>query len=127
MGETLCANCNRAFAEHDPTRECMCPVKVEEMVYGYFCGGDPRLFHPDMDDCSQEEIAFHKRACQIWDDAEERGETPEPENSPSGWIYDENTGKRIIHVLRAPYGIGSYTYMADSFWDVDRRQFDESV
>ncbi len=77
--------------------------------YGFFCGGDPRKFHPDYECCSEREIENHRKACELWNEAEARGETPEPEKCPSGWIYDEQ-GKAVMHVLRAPYGIGSYSY-----------------
>lgn len=76
--------------------------------YGFFCGGDPRKFHPDSD-CSEKEIANHKAACKLWDEAESRGEKYPPEECPSGFIYDTD-GKCVGHVLRAPYGIGIYEY-----------------
>lgn len=80
-------------------------------VYGFFCGGDPRKFHPDTD-CTAAEIERHARACALWNEAEARGETPTPEACPSGWEYDA-AGKPIGHVLRAPYGIGVYQYDDD--------------
>ena len=79
------------------------------MGYGFFCGGDPRQFWPDGESCSETEIANHKAACALWNEAEARGETPEPEACPSGYLYDAD-GKCIGHVLRAPYGIGTYSY-----------------
>lgn len=82
-------------------------MKKVEYGYGYFTGGDPRKFYPDLDACSIEEINNHKAACQLWDEAESRGETPTPEDCPSGWLVDNN-GKKIMHVLCAPYGIGGY-------------------
>lgn len=77
--------------------------------YGYFTGGDPRNFTPDYEMCSEAEIANHKRACELWDEAEAKGETPEPEKCPSGWIHSED-GQTSIHVLNAPYGIGVQFY-----------------
>ena len=74
-------------------------------VYGFFTGGDPRTFCPDPEMCSEEEIANHEAACKLWDEAEKRGEKPEPEACPSGWVRDES-GKAVMHVLKAPYGIG---------------------
>ena len=73
--------------------------------YGYFCGGDPRKFRPDVESCSKKEIENHKAACRLWDEAEARGETPKPEACPSGWLRNKS-GKLVMHVLRAPYGIG---------------------
>jgi len=79
------------------------------MGYGYFHGGDPRKFFPDGESCSEDEIKNHAAACALWDEAEKRGETPTPEECPSGWLTDAK-GNRIMHILRAPYGIGAYEY-----------------
>ncbi len=77
--------------------------------YGHFPGGDPRKFHPDGEDSnSPEEIANHKAACKLWDEAEARGEKPTPEACPSGWI--DLGGGRSIHILNSPYGLGIYEY-----------------
>lgn len=75
------------------------------MHYGHFHGGDPRNFEPDVDACLPQEIESHRRACQLWDEAEARGETPTLEACPSGFIFGPD-GAVIAHVLRAPYGIG---------------------
>lgn len=109
--DTPCVNCGRDFADHqyikDSVTKYKCPVNHQESVYGFFHGGDPRNFHPDAESCSPKELENHKAACQIWDDAEARGETPEPEKCPSGWHQDEHGN--VYHVLRAPYGIGIST------------------
>lgn len=83
-----------------------------QVGYGFFCGGDPRKFRPDEECCSEKEISNHKAACSLWNEMELRGETPEPEKCPSGYVFDEN-GKCVGHVLRAPYGIGVYEYEED--------------
>lgn len=83
-----------------------------EYGYGFFHGGDPRKFHPDHESCSEKEIANHKAACGLWDESEAKGETPTPEACPSGWVYDD-AGKPVMHILRAPYGIGTYEYEVD--------------
>ena len=115
-----CANCFRDFADHeyekDSINEYRCPVPHQESSYGYFHGGDPRKFHPDHEDCSEQEIASHKAACALWDEAEARGETPTPEKCPSGWIRNDK-GEAIAHVLRSPYGIGCYTFEFDQYWE----------
>lgn len=80
---------------------------MKTMQYGFFCGGDPRKFWPDSEGCSESEFANHKAACSLWNEAEARGETPEPEKCPSGFIFGDD-GKCLGHVLRAPYGIGMY-------------------
>jgi hypothetical protein len=101
--DAKCANCYRDFADHnyiaDSINEWRCPVNQQESFYGYFTGGDPRQFHPDAEECSPEELANHKRACEEAN-ALESGRNLE---CPSGWITWEGGG---IHVLNAPFGIG---------------------
>lgn len=115
-----CKNCGDDFANHEYIKDSItqykCPTQGQDGGYGFFCGGDPRKFSPDHESCSPTEIENHKRACQFWDDAESRGETPEPEKCPSGWIYDD-AGKAIAHVLRSPYGIGMYSMEYDQFYE----------
>ena len=97
------------------------------MGYGFFCGGDPRKFWPDGESCSETEMANHKAACKLWDEAEARGETPEPEACPSDFLYDAD-GKCVGHVLRAPYGIGTYSYdddEEDGEWSDDDDENDD--
>lgn len=45
----------------------------DEPCYGFFLGGDPRLFTPDGESNTPEEIESHRVACEAW----ERGERPE--------------------------------------------------
>lgn len=73
----------------------------QDANYGFFCGGDPRDFHPDGESCSGEEIENHRKACALWDESIAKGETPTPESCPSGWNADHT-----MHILRSPYGIG---------------------
>lgn len=80
---------------------------MSEMIYGFFHGGDPRQFRPDIECCDQREIDNHAAACKLWNEAEARGEKPTPETCQSGWTYDAD-GKPIMHVLKSPYGIGTY-------------------
>ena len=91
-----------------------------EQMYGHYHGGDPRRFSPAEDECSPEEIAAHKAACEAW----ERGERPdirkacEPNREPVSYI-DEKTGQtETIEAgaglaLYAPFGIGVNTYIDD--------------
>lgn len=44
-----------------------------DVVYGFFCGGDPRLFQPDEDSCTAEEIERWRAACVEWDRREAAG------------------------------------------------------
>ena len=83
-----------------------------ETGYGFFCGGDPREFEPDVESCLDHEIANHKAACALWDEAEARGETPKPQPCPVGWVFDKS-GNALTHILHAPYGIGAYKYDVD--------------
>ena len=105
----LCAECGEEFANHNYVPNTIdtykCPHPREEMMYGCFHGGDPRDFHPDYESCTDAEIENHKAACKLWDEADARGETPEPEACPSGW---RKAGESVVHVLKAPYGIGTY-------------------
>lgn len=123
-----CHNCGRDFADHNYVKDSIdqyaCPYPRVETSYGAFHGGDPRQFHPDGECCTPEEAANHKAACELWHEAEARGETPEPESCPSGWIYDED-GKAIAHVLRCPYGIGIYQYEFEQFFEAQELEESE--
>jgi hypothetical protein len=90
-----------------------------EVIYGFFHGGDPREFSPDDECCSPDEIRRHKAACDLWNEAERKGITPTPEACPSGWEMAPDGTQ--VHVLRAPYGIGTYTveFGDDDFGDED--------
>ena len=70
--------------------------------YGYYRPRNPHDFHPGPECCSAEEIAAHKAACEAWD----RGDYQR--DDWDGWLYDE-AGKAVMHVLRAPWSIGSYS------------------
>jgi hypothetical protein len=127
-----CHNCGKDFADHNYVEGDLyqCPYPSQESGYGYFHGGDPRNFHPDGECCSPDEIANHRKACQLWDEAEAKGKTPEPEECPSGWIFDEH-GKPIAHVLRSPYGIGIYTYEMEQYFELhephEKRDYDDLI
>lgn len=115
-----CENCGCEFADHNYVEgsvfDYTCPHPQQESVYGFFAGGDPRDFSPDYESCDPKEISRWKAACKLWDEAESRGETPTPEKCPSGWERDEATGA-VMHVLRAPYGIGIVTWKIETFWE----------
>lgn len=90
---------------------------AESSIYGYYSGGDPRLFSPAEDECTPEEMAAHKAACEAW----ERGERPdirkacEPNREPVEYT-DKRTGEKVTIpagtglALYAPFGIGIQTY-----------------
>jgi hypothetical protein len=71
---------------------------AQQHGYGFARPANPHDFHPDGDSCSAEEIAAHKAACEAFDKGEY---TPE---KGSEWVG-------AWHILRAPWGIGSYTYL----------------
>lgn len=91
--------------------------RAEDSSYGFFTGGDPRLFTPDSEN-APEEIAAHKAACAAWD----RGEQV-PEPKPSGRIEEVDFpempdgkggtipgGKRMAMCCGGSYGPGVQTY-----------------
>jgi hypothetical protein len=77
--------------------------RSEQMGYGYARPDDPHDFHPDVDSCTAAEIANHKAACDAWDN----GTYVAPSGSESAYDAD---GKLVLHITRAPWGIGSYTF-----------------
>jgi len=101
-----CRWCYRDFADHNYVKDSIdkyeCPFPQQESTYGYFCGGDPRDFHPDHECCTPEEIQRHKEACEDAERLESSRDLP----CPSGWI---RTPDGCAHILRAPFGIGVST------------------
>lgn len=79
--------------------------------YGFYRPENPHNFHPDPECCSDEEVANHRAACEAWD----RGDYKAPQGSES--FYNEK-GELTLHITRAPWGIGSYTDMADEAADL---------
>jgi hypothetical protein len=79
--------------------------------YGFYRPENPHNFSPDAESCSDEEMANHKAACEAWD----RGDYKAPQGSES--FYGEK-GELTMHILRAPWGIGSYTDMSDEAADL---------
>lgn len=76
-------------------------------MYGHFTGTDPRDFRPDMELCTDDEIANWKADCEAWD----RGEG-KPAPPPGTTLYDAE-GNWIGHILAPRYGIGTYRYRDD--------------
>ena len=76
--------------------------------YGYYAGGDPRDFCPDQECVTEQELANHKKACDEWTAAEAAAKPSPDAPCPSGWITP------TIHITRAPFGIGSYSYPSES-------------
>ena len=84
-------------------------AKDEDVQYGFFPGGDPRKFSPDSEDCTDAERAAHKEACRIWDEAEAAGRSMNPEEPSGSWLASDD-GKAVMHILKANFGIGTYSY-----------------
>jgi hypothetical protein len=102
-----CVNCGEWFEEHMQDGEplYMCPPEHQRgSVYGFFSGGDPRDFHPDYEDCSPDEIRAWQQAVREADRLSEKRELP----CPSG--FERTADGTVIHVLRAPFGIGVTTF-----------------
>jgi hypothetical protein len=99
--------CHKERADHNwVDGKWQCPHPIQESGYGYFHGGDPRNFHPDCECCSSAEIENHKKACDEASRLESEGKPIDWEN-PSGWA---SVGDVQVHILRAPFGIGTYTW-----------------
>jgi len=73
------------------------------IMYGLFPGGDPRLFTPDEECCSPEEIERWEVACREWNEGigSDRGPSCATRGDGSAWT---GTG----------YGIGTYYYADDN-------------
>jgi hypothetical protein len=87
-----------ALAEVLKEARAFIEANSDEVGYGFYRPKNPNDFHPDAESCSAEEIAAHKAACEAYD----KGEFM-PDND-SGWISP------TVHILTAPWGIGSYSY-----------------
>jgi hypothetical protein len=92
-----------------PTSRSPRVVRKRCRVYGPFPGGDPGHFRPDRSASEPVEICAHAEACRMWDDAEKRGTTPNPEDYPEGW-HKHDGANHSGHVLSDSYGVGWYTY-----------------
>lgn len=77
---------------------------VEDVTYGTFPGGDPRMFTPDSieDGTTEEEMARWKADCA----AAEQGQVRQ---DPAGrWIV--LGGGAAVHILQGKYGLGACRY-----------------
>lgn len=79
--------------------------------YGYFIGGDPRKFSPDIELCTKEEIAAWEEACKQWNE----GNEIECVGSHR-WITNAD-GKVIGTATVSSFGIGVYEYEDEQFDD----------
>ena len=77
--------------------------------YGFYRPENPHDFHPDPECCTDEEIANHRAACEAWD----RGDYKREPGSVT--LRDEKT---LVHITRAPWGIGSYSDMQEPAKDL---------
>jgi hypothetical protein len=70
--------------------------------YGFYRPANPHDFSPDHESCTPEEIAAHKAACDAFD----KGDYKPPLGSET---FRGEKGETVLHILRAPWGIGSYS------------------
>ena len=89
--------------------------QAECVTYGYALPEDPRDFTPDAESCTPEELAAHAAAVEAWDAA---GGKPEGWDAPPGSGWNE---EGTMHSLRAPWGIGAYTYRDSQMCDLRDR------
>lgn len=74
--------------------------------YGFFPGGDPRLFTPDSDGQTQEEAENHRKACEAWD----KGSTT---SEPDGMVIPG-----LGFIDQCQFGLGSYEWTEELWvWD----------
>jgi hypothetical protein len=91
-------------------------VRHTEYGYGFFPGGDPRLFHPDNDGQTPEEAENHRKACTAWDDGVTTSE-PDGKYVPGFGFID-----------CSQFGLGSYEWTEDLWlWDWLRYEWLPSV
>lgn len=90
---------------------------AEDAYYGYPCVEDPRDYTPDVEVCTDEEIANWKAACAAWDRGEGR-----PVPSPHEDLVDGD-GRKVGHVTTAPMGMGIST-IRDAQWERVRAALD---
>ena len=109
-GAEPCIAFQRLKAERDGLLAALREIaKDEDCQYGFFPGGDPRKFTPDGEDCTDAERAAHKEACRIWDEAEAAGRSMNPAEPSGSWLASDD-GKTVMHILKANFGIGTYSY-----------------
>lgn len=75
--------------------------------YGFFLGGDPRDFSPDVDSCTPAELKAHEEACARWNAG-----TPKDEGHSGIFVGDPEKGVAAI-VCGHRFGIGTYTMPCD--------------
>lgn len=79
---------------------------MKEQTYGYFPGGDPRLFTPDVDVCTPEEIEAHRSACSAADAGDSKEHPP-----GHGLLQRGDGGFALWH--GGPFGVGVYEIDVD--------------
>lgn len=82
----------------------MAEAAVQNVGYGFFCGGDPRTFTPDEECSTEQERAKWKADCEAYTKGE-IGDQPSSGQS----TYDAQ-GRLVAHIQTGGYGLGTYTY-----------------
>ena len=109
---TRCENCGAEFADHlyepDSITKYRCPHPQITAHYGYYRGGDPNDFSPDLESCSEAEIQAWQRACK----------DPQKflrEHRPH--VFESNPTFTCVCSLRPPFGIGICTEKHDTYFE----------
>lgn len=99
-----------AIAENARLREALRTLRgaLVEEGYGGFPGGDPRMFKPDVEVCTPEEVERHRLACIEWDEG--RGIDRGPSCSFAG--------DGSAHTMTG-FGVGTYTWIPDEVAVID--------
>jgi len=121
---TTCRWCGDEFANHyyvpGSIDQYKCPHPYVGMGYGFFNGGDPRKFHPDVECCFPEQLEQHRLACDEAEKLAHHRNLP----CPSGFERRED-GE--VHVLRSAFGLGVYEIERETFFEpVESDDEDES-
>ena len=110
LADAMLEERRKAWPDLEGVLESILPQVIEmaeQGGYGYARPEDPRDFHPDAESCSEQEIANHRKACELWDAA---GGKPDGWTPPPGSEWAALPEGGFVHILRAPWGIGSYVF-----------------
>lgn len=76
-----------------------------DQIYGFPCGENPNDFRPDVEVCTEAEIAAHAEACRQWDAGEYKRDPHQFCES-----FDLKPGESgVVHISRTPWGMGVST------------------
>jgi hypothetical protein len=80
---------------------------AKEGLYGFPCVENPHDFEPDLECCTEAEIAFHAEAKKRWDAGER-----DVRGKRCGWGKE---GDAVLHITQTSWGIGvNYVEMEEA-------------